>query len=379
MNSQHQSLRVLVADRSVALRRLIAAELNEVSGIDVLNIAATAELAIEQVVSCSTDVLLLDVKMSATEVVEALRATTAFPAIVLLADTTPSDVAVSLEAIEAGAADVVTKLPGGSLEFELKQWVRNVLAPRIRSVRRVNPDQSAIDSLFTGRARPNHAVPTPILVPAGGELERLPPKRSIKLVAIGASTGGPKALAQIIPALPKDFPTPIVVVQHMPAAFTGLMASRLATVSNVEVVEASAGERLKPGRVYIAPGNRHLLVVGSVDQPRIELSDAPPENSCRPAVDVLFRSVSNVYQARALGVVLTGMGQDGLLGAEALRRRGSSIIAQDEASSVVWGMPGLVVKRGFAEREVPLFRMAQVICDEVLGLPRSPALRVSCP
>ncbi|MCA9639907.1 MAG: response regulator [Myxococcales bacterium] len=322
MSPAPQSLRLLVADRSVALRRLIAAELDGVPGIEVLNIAATAELAIEQVVSTTPDVLLLDVRMGATEVVESLRATAAFPAVVLLADSAPADVAASLEAIEAGAADVVTKLPAGTLEAELKRWVRSTLAPRVLEVRRVQPEHGAIDSLFTGRARPKHTAPTPILVPAGGEVERVSPRRSINLVAIGASTGGPKALAQIIPALPLAFPTPIVVVQHMPAAFTGLLASRLATVSNLEVVEASSGQKLRPGCVYIAPGNRHLLVVGSADQPSIELSDAPPENSCRPSVDVMFRSVANVYRGRAMGVVLTGMGKEGLLGAEALRKRG---------------------------------------------------------
>lgn len=378
MQPSQRLLRVLIADRSVALRRLIASALCEVEGISVVNIAATADLAIEQVVVSSPDVLILDVRMAALEVIEALRSTPAFPAVLLLADSTPRDVAASLEAIEAGATDVVTKLPPGRVESDLVRWVRTELGPRVLVAERRKLARGAVDSLFAGRAKPQTPTPTPIVVPSGNEIPRLPPRRSIRVVAIGASTGGPKALAQIVPALPPEFPVPVLVVQHMPQAFTGLLANRLASVSKLPVVEATAGEVVRPGTIYIAPGNHHLLVVGSGDQPRIELSDAPPENSCRPAVDVLFRSVGTVYQSAVLGVVLTGMGQDGLLGAELLRERGSLVLAQDEASSVVWGMPGLVVKRGLADRQVPLYRMAQEICDEVLGRPRAATSGVPC-
>ncbi|MCA9630627.1 MAG: chemotaxis-specific protein-glutamate methyltransferase CheB [Myxococcales bacterium] len=373
-----QPLRVLIADTSVALRRLIAGVLTELQGVSVVDIAATSELAIEQVVNTRPDVLVLDVNMDAVGVLESLQAAPRFPAVVLLASGTPRDVAASLEAIEAGAADVVTKLPRGSLESVLRQWIRDELAPRILAANPRRPERGAVDSLFTERARPGGGPRTPVIVPPQEELARVPPRHVIRIVAIGASTGGPKALAQILPALPADFPVPIVVVQHMPAAFTGLLAARLSSVSRLEVVEATTGEALSAGRVYIAPGNQHLLVSGKPDSARSELSSAPPENSCRPAVDVLFRSVGVVFGAASLGVVLTGMGQDGLLGATALRERGARVLAQDEATSIVWGMPGLVAKRGLAHKQVPLFRMAGEICDEVLGPPRDQNARFSC-
>jgi two-component system chemotaxis response regulator CheB len=181
---------------------------------------------------------------------------------------------------------------------------------------------------------------------------------SPEVVAIGCSTGGPNALHVIMPELPATFPVPVVIVQHMPPMFTACLAERLNACCQLEVLEAKTGIVLRPGLVVIAPGDYHLAVVRDGDVVRTLLHQDPPENSCRPAVDVLFRSVADTYGGAALGVVLTGMGQDGMRGGRAIVQAGGRLLAQDEASSVVWGMPGAVVADGLADKVVPLDQIA---------------------
>jgi two-component system chemotaxis response regulator CheB len=197
------------------------------------------------------------------------------------------------------------------------------------------------------------------------------PATRIGVVAIGCSTGGPAALADVLRTVPASLPVPIVVVQHMPPLFTTLLAERLDRSSPVTVVEATDGAELRPGTVYIAPGDRHLEVApGTGGRMTARLTSAPPENFCRPAVDPLFRSVAKHYGASALGVVLTGMGSDGKLGAEAMRRTGARIIAQDEATSVVWGMPGAVAAAGLADTVLPLSQIGhRVVARATDGRP----------
>jgi two-component system chemotaxis response regulator CheB len=187
----------------------------------------------------------------------------------------------------------------------------------------------------------------------------------VTAVAIGVSTGGPQALARVLPELPADFPVPILIVQHMPPLFTRLLADRLANASRIRVREAAPGMAVEPGVAYIAPGDWHMDVVRERGGVWIATHQGPPENSCRPAVDVLFRSVADVYGAGTLGVVLTGMGQDGLRGCEALTAVGGRCLAQDRESSVVWGMPGFVANAGLAERVLPLGDVAQEITRRV--------------
>ena len=195
---------------------------------------------------------------------------------------------------------------------------------------------------------------------------RRPLHRRIEIVTIGTSTGGPNALAEVLPRIPKEFPVPIVLVQHMPPIFTRLLADRLAAHCEIPVHEASAGVVLSPGHAWIAPGNFHLTLKRAAVGSRLELNQERPENSCRPSVDVLFRSVAEVYGAGTLAVVMTGMGSDGVLGAEFIRRRGGEVIVQDEASSVVWGMPGLVCSSGQADGIYPLSQLGQEIARRVL-------------
>jgi two-component system chemotaxis response regulator CheB len=194
-------------------------------------------------------------------------------------------------------------------------------------------------------------VPKPPTPPAAQWKQRL--LTPVQVVAIGVSTGGPDALARLLPSLPADLPVPMLIAQHMPPIFTSLLAARLSAKSALPVRECKSGEPLQPGCAVLAPGDFHM-VVSQEDVPRLRVHQGARENYCRPSVDVLFRSVAQVYGGRALAVILTGMGQDGLKGCEALRGLGARIYVQDEASSVVWGMPGFVVRSGLADKILPL-------------------------
>jgi two-component system, chemotaxis family, protein-glutamate methylesterase/glutaminase len=202
---------------------------------------------------------------------------------------------------------------------------------------------------------------------------KLSADRRVEIVALGTSTGGPNALAEVLPRIPKDCPVPIGVVQHMPPIFTRLLAERLASRSAIPVKEGSAGVLLSPGHAWIAPGNFHMTVIRAGLSARINLNQNPPENSCRPAVDVLFRSVASAYHQHVLGVVMTGMGADGALGAQCIREEGGEVIIQDEASSVVWGMPGLVHAHGLADAVYPVDCLAAEIARRVLATRESAA------
>jgi two-component system, chemotaxis family, protein-glutamate methylesterase/glutaminase len=189
---------------------------------------------------------------------------------------------------------------------------------------------------------------------------------------IGSSTGGPEALTRVLPLLPASLPVPVLLVQHMPPVFTRQFAQRLDRLCALTVVEAADGTPLAPGTVHIAPGDFHLTIGSSGAARRTALNQAPPENFCRPAVDVLFRSAVAAYDGAVLGVVLTGMGSDGRVGAGQIREAGGSVIAQDQATSVVWGMPGAVTQAGFADEVVPLGRVAEAVL-RLLPTPRPAA------
>jgi two-component system chemotaxis response regulator CheB len=191
------------------------------------------------------------------------------------------------------------------------------------------------------------------------------PAMRADIVAIGTSVGGPNALMDLIPRFSSDFPVPILIVQHMPAVFTKLLAARLAAKCQVHVAEGSLDQVVMPGHAWIAPGDLHMSVERKGDVVRIGTRQGLPVNSCRPAVDVLFRSVAEVYGAHALAVVMTGMGQDGLRGCQEISAAGGQVLVQDEASSVVWGMPGLVVRAGIADRILSLKQLGPEIVSRV--------------
>ena len=348
-------IRVLVVDDSVVIRRLVTLALDEDPQIEVVGSAANGKIALQRIPQVNPDVITLDVEMPEMDGIETLRhLARQHPKVrvIMFSTMTERGAAVTLEALQLGASDYVAKAANvGSLDVSLRR-LRDDLIPKIKQ--------------FFRPAEPTQPAPLPVARPAVGALARMA-RRPRRMVAIGTSTGGPNALAKVFAELPGDLPAPVVLVQHMPPLFTRLLAERLESQGRLRVREARGAEELQPGTAYLAPGDYHLVMHREGARVVTALNQDPAENSCRPAVDVLFRSVAEIYGGEVVGVILTGMGQDGFRGIEALKGQGAYVIAQDEASSVVWGMPGVVVKGGLADEVTPIEQVARAIVRQVTG------------
>lgn len=353
-------VRVLVVDDSVVVRRLVTDILSRQDGIEVVGTAPNGRIALQKIPQVSPDLVTLDVEMpemDGIETLKAIRATHRDLPVVMFSTLTERGAAVTIDALIHGANDYVTKPANvGSVEESMARVAAD-LTPRIHALcGRTDGVRPVV--------RPPAAAPAPVTSrpDAEGHPPVGPPSR-VDLVVIGVSTGGPNALAELLPVLPGDLPVPVLIVQHMPAMFTRLLAERLDAHSALSVREATGGERIGPGECWIAPGDRHLEVTGSPDALALRIHDGEKENSCRPAVDVLFRSAAAVTGRHTLGIVMTGMGRDGQRGAQDVAREGGRVIVQDEASSIVWGMPGSVVEAGCADDVVALADLAEQIAE----------------
>jgi len=355
-------IRVLIVDDAVVVRRLVADALADDPEIEVVGTAANGRIALQKIPQVNPDVVTMDVEMpemNGIETVRALRPTYPKLPVIMFSTLTERGGTATLDALAAGASDYVTKPANVGSVALAQQRVREDLIPRIKTlagrvVVPVDPPKSA--SPVAQAPRPP-AQPRPVFT---GDARPA-------IVAIGVSTGGPNALASLIPALPGDLRVPVVITQHMPPMFTRLLAERLNQQSPLEVREGAAGMLITPGTVTIAPGDYHMVLERQGTDVRVALNQDPPENSCRPAVDPMFRSVVALYGHRTLGVILTGMGQDGLRGCEGIRDAHGQVLAQDEPSSVVWGMPGFVVRAGLADAVKPLGELAVEIIRRVRG------------
>jgi two-component system chemotaxis response regulator CheB len=345
-----ERIRVLVVDDSVVIRRLVTHALEHDPDLEVVGAAANGSIALQRIPQFNPDVLTLDIEMPEMDGLETLRRVRRdFPhvRVIMFSTLTERGAAVTLEALALGADDSVTKASNqGSLDVSMNH-LREELIPKIKQFFHLPGKSRAATWLEAAQA--------PVVVPLLQAIPAAPiTKMRPKVVVIGVSTGGPTALATILPHLPAGFPLPILVVQHMPALFTRLLAERLCTTCRLPVKEASQGDRVDAGRILIAPGDFHLRVASRGGEVQANLDQSPPQNFCRPAVDALFSSIADVYGGAVIAVILTGMGHDGLRGVELLKARGASILAQNEASSVVWGMPGAVVNAGLADCVLPL-------------------------
>jgi two-component system chemotaxis response regulator CheB len=264
---------------------------------------------------------------------------------------------VTLDALTLGAVDYATKPTGATDREAAAQQVREQLLPLVKLWGRRR---------LPRRTEPPAPAPRPTVLPTI--------RKPVDLVAIGVSTGGPDALTALLPRLPGNLPVPVVIVQHMPPVFTAMLAQRLDRRCELTVTEVTDPGPAEPGHVYLAPGGRHLAVQLRGGRLVLELNDDAPENSCRPAVDVLFRSAAAATDGRMLAAVLTGMGQDGLAGAEVVRRAGAEVIVQDEATSVVWSMPGVIARAGLASAVLPLAGVADAIAGRVRAFGRAPVV-----
>src|SRR5271165_3052496 len=345
------SIRVLVVDDSVVIRKLLSDALSGDPALEVVGTASDGRIALAKIPQLKPDLITLDIEMpvmNGLETLAAIRKLYPKLPVIMFSTLTEHGAAATLDALSLGASDYATKPSNSSSLAVAAEAVHHDLIPKIKALCGVATLEIA------PLVRPRPALKVPL---------RFNPR--IEIVAIGTSTGGPNALAEVLPRIPHDFPVPIVVVQHMPPIFTRLLAERLASRSAIPVEEGAAGVILSPAHAWIAPGNFHMKVIRAGMSWRLNLNQESPENSCRPAVDVLFRSVALAYRANVLGVVMTGMGSDGVLGAQDIRNAGGDIIIQDEASSVVWGMPGLVHASGQADAVYPLNQLAQEIARRV--------------
>jgi two-component system, chemotaxis family, protein-glutamate methylesterase/glutaminase len=350
-------IRILVVDDSVIIRRALSDTLSEDPGLEVVGTASDGRIALSKIPLLNPDLITLDVEMPVMDGLQTLaELRKLYPRlpVIMFSTLTEHGAAATLDALSLGASDYATKPSNTGSPAASIARVRTELIPKIKA-------------LCGGVSWKLQALPQ--TRPAPKIRARSNPR--IEIVAIGTSTGGPNALTEVLPRIPNDFPVPIVVVQHMPPIFTRQLAERLASRSMIPVEEGSAGAVLSAGHAWIAPGNFHMKVVRTGLQWRLNLDQAAPENSCRPAVDVLFRSVAVAYGANVLGVVMTGMGSDGVLGAQDIRDAGGNIVIQDEASSVVWGMPGLVHASGLDDAAYPVDKLAAEITRRVLQSRRS--------
>lgn len=337
-------VRVLIVDDSVVVRKLVTEILQAEPGITVSGAVQNGKIALARIPQLNPDLITMDVEMpemNGIEAVKEIRKSWPRLPVIMFSTLTKRGAEAALDAMAAGATDYVCK-PGtsGSLDETITR-IKTELVPKIRVlVPRIllaapNDNLQVIRELHS---RKNSAAP--------------------EILVVGCSTGGPNALAQVVQALPENFRLPVVVVQHMPPVFTKTLAERLNSKSAINVVEAQAGDEVRPGTVYIAPGNFHITLHRKGTHVAVGLNQTPPENSCRPAVDVLFRSAADLYGETVLALVMTGMGYDGWRGSEAIKASGGLVFAQDEASSVVWGMPGQVVRNGLADKVIPLSAIA---------------------
>ena len=370
-------IRVLIADDSAVVRGLVARWIAE-AGFELAGTASNGRIALEMMAKHDPDVVLLDIEMPELDGTTALPRMLAMSPnlqVVMMSTLTTRHADISLKCLALGAVDYIAKPESNrgvttseTFRVELIERVRVFGAARARARR---------PSAGTAQA-PAHAAPA--LAPAAPAPRPATPftlrpkvrnRTQPRALLIGSSTGGPRAVGEMLEGIGAAAlrRVPVLIVQHMPPIFTAVFAEHLSTRTGLRAAEGKADERLEAGRIYVAPGGRHMGLVAGPNGPMIRLTDGPPVNFCRPAVDVLFKDAAVVFGAATATVILTGMGSDGTNGARALTDAGGPVLAQDEATSTVWGMPGSVARAGLAEAVLPLPELATALRALITGQP----------
>lgn len=393
---QPRVTRILIVDDSAVMRSLLRSVVVSDARLEVAGTASDGASALRAMDSLNPDLVLLDVEMPVMDGLNTLKQMKAKgrrEPVIMCSSLTQRGAKVTIEALASGAADYVAKPSGQASREAAVQSLAQDLIPKIMALTASSisaqdsiPAHQGIFSAGPGTASgmgsarlipltplPQPEFKMPGIFAAAAPSATQPIISAPGVLLIGVSTGGPAALDVLLPALPASFPLPVLVVQHMPELFTKLLAERLDTRCPLRVAEAVSGQPIRPGTIHIAKGNWHMEVSateslssahGNLPAAILRLTQAPPENHCRPAVDVLFRTAVAVYGSRVLGVVLTGMGSDGMLGCRLIREHNGTVLAQDQPTSAVWGMPGAVAQAGLAHRILPL----NAIAPEILRL-----------
>ena len=361
-----QKTRVFIVDGDVRSRHFLRNALTSSGNVEIAGSVPNGDMALKKIPMASPDIVFLETEPPNEDAIKTLinirNSDSDLPVIMLTSKTGNQSAAKILEAFAAGASDYLANTdyinPKPQVREAFNKEITAKIIPFARKGKR--PQTQKINSTRNQSSVLSELPQAPFKTesPECGS-ER------VDILVVAVSTGGPTALAKILPRLSADFPVPILIVQHMPKEFTSLLAQRLNMKSKIPVEEARSGETLHPGKVWLAPGGKHLSVYSDRSHMRLITTLDPPENSCRPAADVLFRSVAKFYGPHTLALVLTGMGQDGLEGCRRIHEAGGKVIAQDETTSVVWGMPGALVQSQLADQVMPLNKIADEVTKRV--------------
>ncbi len=360
----NSKIRVLVVDDTVLYRKIVSDVLAELPDVEVVGTAHNGKAALTKIRILKPDLITLDIEMpemNGIQVLEHLRRQKADLGVIMLSTLTQEGGAMTMKALELGAFDFIPKPQSGTMA-ENRAAIKKALAPMLRAFSRNRILKGILGRSPRPAAKAASKVSRPAIRVKSGSYSG----RS-SIVAIGISTGGPNALARMLPMLPKNLAVPVVIVQHMPPVFTQSLARSLDAKCAIKVKEAENGEPILPSTAYIAPGGKQMKVVAGADgkQRVIKITDDPPENSCKPSADYLFRSVADHYIGRATGVIMTGMGSDGTAGLKQMKQNGAFIIAQDADTCVVYGMPKEPIEAGIVDVVAPLDKIAGEIIKTV--------------
>lgn len=349
----HEKIKVLVVDDSALMRKMIPLILEKDPDIEVIATAVDGRFALNKAAKYRPDVITLDIDMPGMDGLTTLKHIVSDYGIpvVIVSSLTVKGAQMTMKAFELGALEVVAK-PADAISVHIRdiaeELIRKVVAVAASSPSKLFPEpQAQVPAADKARAKKT-AGPSEFVV------------------AVGVSTGGPNALSHLLPMLPKDFPAAVLVVQHMPPGFTEVFANRLNKVCALDIKEAKDGDLVLPGRVLIAPGDFHMKIKKTALSTIVVLSTRPPVNGHRPSADVLFQSVADEYGPKALGVIMTGMGEDGAEGIGWIKKAGGRTVAQDEKSCIVFGMPKAAIKTGCVDRVVSLDEMSGAIMSELI-------------
>lgn len=371
----YMKVRVLVVDDSKFFRRRVTEIINASPDLEVVGVAENGEQALQKVLELKPDVITMDIEMPVMDGISAVRRIMAQrpTPVVMFSSLTSEGAKATLDALEAGAADFLPK------RFEDiardRDQAKRLLCEKVHALGKRGLTQPASRASALPAPAPLKPAAAPVVqtslkpkphAEVAAEKHFSPKKSAIKLLLIGTSTGGPLALQKVLTLLPKNFPVPVLVVQHMPGTFTPAFSQRLDQVCNVHVKEAADGDVLMPGSVYIAPGGRQMILDARALAPTLRISAGDPSLNYKPSVDVTFSSVSASFSGAVLAIIMTGMGADGREGVRALKAKGAEVWAQDEKSCVVYGMPAAIVDAGLADRVYDLGSIGENILLKVM-------------